>query len=214
MKLIPFWLWPFSWGTRGKTREILKAEYELEGEQLEKKLAEINISDETERQLTLLKIDRKYNKIDKEKYDYEYARLKYSDGHKGSLAKLELDRKYNKITEMEYEKAKFSLEGKPWVGVIGSEYRPEEGVSGFSFELDWNDAFIQLCIKNGYGFEGATEEQIVEQWFDDIATNEFYKEMMKNEEDYFDSNIYNQTIRTPFSRTTHERLDKTKSKHS
>lgn len=213
MKL-PYGMMPGFWGLKGKTRDIAKAEYELEGEVLERKLAEINIDDEQELTLAFLKLDRKYKKITKKDYDYKYAELKFTEGHQGILAKLELDKKYGELSEVEYEKAKFSLDGKPWVGVVGSEFNPEAGTSGFSFELDWNDAFVQMCRKGGYGFDGATDEQIVEQWFEDVATEEYYREIKTGEEEYFEGTVYAPDGTLPKTTTIHERLDKNRSKHS
>lgn len=213
MKL-PFGWPPGHWGLKGKTRELAKAEYELEGETLERKLIEINIEDEEELTLRLLKLDRKHKKIGKEAYDYKYVELKFTEGLQRTLANLELDKKYGKISETEYEKASFSLNGQPWVGVVASEFNPEKGTSGFSFELDWNDAFVQMCKKGGYGFEGATEEQIVEQWFEDVATEEYYQEIKKGEEEYFEGEVYAPEPTVPKTTTVHERIDKTKSRHS
>lgn len=210
MKL-PFGLWPYSWGIKGKAREICQAEYELKDEALERKLAEININDKNELALKLLDLNRKYKHITKEDYDYKYADLKFTDGHEGTLAKLELDKKYGKITDMEYEKAVYSLDGKPWVGVSGSEYNPDHGTSGFSFELDWNDAFVEMCIASGYS--GHTDEQVVEQWFEDVASEQYYAEMMTTEQEFMEGTPVD-TKSVPATRTTHERIDDTKTKHS
>ena len=206
-----FSLWPGHWGLKGKTREKAKAEYELTGKDLDYRLAEINIEDEQELALEHLSIDRKHKTISKEEYDYKYVELKFTKGHKGTLAKLELDKKYGKITNMEYEKAIYSLDDKPWVGVIGSEYNPDQGTAGFSFELDWNDAFVKMCVKSGYN--GTTDEQVVEQWFEDVATEEYYKYMLDPNSELEDGNPGNFGTATP-DRTTHERIDDTKTKHS
>ena len=207
---LPFGLLPAHWGLKGKTKAIIQAEYELEGEPLERKLAEINIEDENELAIKLLSFDRKYKHVSKEEYDYKHAELKFTDGHEGTLAKLALDQKYGKLTNVEYEKAVFSLEGKPWVGVSGSEYNPENGTSGFAFELDWNDAFVEMCLASGY--HGNTDEQVVEQWFEDVATEQYYTEMMSSEEEFTEGTEYGETV--PTTKTKHERIDKTKTKHS
>lgn len=208
MKL-PYGIWPGHWGLKGKTREIARAEYELVGESLERKMIEINSENDEELSLKNLKIDRKYNRITKEEYDYKHAELVYTDGHEGTLAKLELDKKYGKITESEYVKALYSLNGDPWVGVIGSEFNPDGGTSGFSFELDWNQAFVDMCVEAGYN--GSNEEQIVEQWFEDVATEEYYKEMLQGDQSFIETGGGNLP---PITRTEHERIDGTKTKHS
>ena len=208
MKL-PFKMMPGHWGLKGKTREIAQAEYELIGEGLERRLNEINSEDDEELSLKNLKVDRKYNHITKEEYDYKYVDLTYVAGTDRTLAKLELDKKYGKITASEYEKALYSLNGDPWVGVVGSEFQPSSGTSGFSFELDWNQAFVDMCVEAGYN--GANEEQIVEQWFEDVATDEYYKEMMKGELPVVETGG---GPTSPMARTEHERIDDTKTKHS
>ena len=72
MLKLPFGLLPGSWGLKGKTREVAKAEYELVGEALQKKLIEIKYDDdENECQLGLLKLERRNKHITKEEYDYK-----------------------------------------------------------------------------------------------------------------------------------------------
>jgi len=168
---LPFGLFPGSWGLKGKTREVAKAEYELEGEALQKKLIEVNYDDEKERQLELLKLERKNEHITKEQYDYKYAELKYKGTKEYIDIALELDKKYEKISEIEYQKKSATLHSEPWVGVVHSEYTPGEMSDGFSFELDWNIQFIKVLKQEGYS--GATEEEIVEQWFEDKATEQY-----------------------------------------
>ena len=55
---------------------------------------------------------------------------------------------------------------QPWVDVIKTHFDPESPGDGY-FELDWNDAFIKRLVKAGY--HGKSEEEIVEQWFQDIC---------------------------------------------
>ena len=169
---LPFGLLPGSWGLKGKTREVAKAEYELVGEALQKKLIEIKYDDdENECQLGLLKLERKNEHITKEQYDYKYAELKYKGTKEYVDIALELDRKYEKITDIEYQKKSATLNNEPWVGVVHSEYTAGELSDGFSFELDWNTEFVKLLKHEGYS--GATEEEIVEQWFEDKATEQY-----------------------------------------
>lgn len=219
---IPYGMLPRHWGAKGKKRDIEKAEYELTGEILDRRLAEINIDDEDKLAKENLKIDlkydlltkkefdhdmasliisdkielakenlninRKHKKISKEEYDYSFAKLEYKDDVMGqSLAQLELDKKYKKISEAEYEKGVASLNGEPWVGVINSEYNPGEATDGFSFELDWNDAFVEMLTTGGY--EGGTPEQIVEGWFEAKAIEEYMHIISEMAEDEFDDTI-------------------------
>lgn len=55
---------------------------------------------------------------------------------------------------------------EPWVGVLDTHINPENPRNGF-FELDWNEYFIVFLTKNGY--RGTTEEEIVDQWFNDLC---------------------------------------------
>ncbi len=206
MKL-PYSWFPRHWGAKGKKREIEKAEYELDGEKLDRRLAEINIESEDELAEENLKIDRKYGKLTKEEFDYAFAKIKYKDDEMGqSLAQLELDKKYHKINDNDYEKGVASLNGEPWVGVLSSEYIPGEGTDGFSFELDWNDAFVAMLSKSGY--EGGNADQLVEQWFEDKATEEYMHLLSEMaEEDLVDESI-------PATNIRREKTDDGKTRHS
>ena len=64
------------------------------------------------------------------------------------------------------EKAVATKEGKPWVGVLDTQINPDNIKNGF-FELDWNNEFIEELVDAGY--QGETNEQIVDAWFRTIA---------------------------------------------
>ena len=57
---------------------------------------------------------------------------------------------------------------EPWVSIINVELDPQNIGSG-AFELDWNDKFIANLIRAGY--KGKTDQQIVDQWFQDVCRN-------------------------------------------
>lgn len=59
-----------------------------------------------------------------------------------------------------------TAEGRPWVNVLGLEFDPQNPTLG-SFELDWNELFVKQLLMSGY--QGETEEQIVDQWFQGIC---------------------------------------------
>lgn len=136
-----------------------------------------------ELQRELLDIERQFEKITKEEYDYKLVEILY-DGDERTEARLALDHKYGKLTQNEYEKAIASHRNQPWCSVINSEFNPDNPVHGLSLELDWNDAFIQSLVQAGYN--GTTDEQIVEQWFDQIAQQELQEEL----ESSLPSNVY------------------------
>lgn len=74
MAWLPFWAMPGSWGLRGKTREIAKAEYELEGEERDRKVVELKYEGD-DRSERLLNIDLQYNHIGENEYDRNLASL-------------------------------------------------------------------------------------------------------------------------------------------
>ena len=208
MMKLPFGLFPGSWGLKGKTREVAKAEYEFTGETLQKKLIEINYEDEDERQLELLKLERKNKHITKEEYDYRYIELKYKGTAEYVDIALELDRKYEKISEIDYQKKSATLNEEPWVGVVHSEYTPGELSDGFSFELDWNVEFIKLLKHEGYS--GATEEEIVEQWFEDKATEQYLGILGEEMADMAETDDWS----VPATHTSRETMEDGKTRHS
>lgn len=169
-RLIPFDLTPASWGLNGKSYAIAKAEYELEGEELERELMRI-MYDEQDDQFNkkLLELDLKYGRITKAEYDRTYINtLMPKDSKEQKLALLDLDHSERKITDIEYDKEMATINKTPWVTVVKLEL--EEGKPDFgSMELEWNNFFIDHLKKSGY--EGKTEEQIVERWLGELCRN-------------------------------------------
>ena len=60
--------------------------------------------------------------------------------------------------------------GEPWVDIVNFRTTKENVRYGF-FELDWNDLFIEELKKEGYGFDGDPDEEIVARWYRDICHN-------------------------------------------
>ena len=100
MAKIPFEWMPGSWGLKGKTREIAKAEYELTGYDLEAKLLEFKVDDleGKDYRRKVLDLDLKYNKVTREEYDRSIIRL-IDDEKQKELALAELDYREGKIKE-------------------------------------------------------------------------------------------------------------------
>lgn len=74
---LPFSWLPAHWGTTGKTRKKLEAEYKFKGEPLEYRMAEINYEEDSiELAVALIKIDLKYKKINKIESEKKIATLK------------------------------------------------------------------------------------------------------------------------------------------
>lgn len=196
-RIIPFSLFPGSWGLSGNTRKIAKAEYEYSGEDLERELIKINHeNDKTKQEIENISLDVKYNKISEYEGALKKAKLLYADEKQYNIEILEIEYMYKKISKLEYEKKLATEKHEPWVGTIKSEFNRKMGKDGFSFELDWNEFFIDMLIKHGY--EGSTEGDIVEQWFEDINQSTF---MSLLEDDYNDTDV-DHTI--PLTRTHEE----------
>lgn len=57
---------------------------------------------------------------------------------------------------------------EPWIAVLNTHVNQENVRNGF-FELDWNEFFIVELRKAGY--TGASEEELVDKWFQDLCRN-------------------------------------------
>jgi len=154
---IPFDFMPASWGLKGKSYRLARAEYELEpGEDLERTLLRIrhdvpdDFNPESELPIEFMK-------------DYLY-----------------LDMKYGKITKSEYEKNVATLYGKPHVQVMDSGFDAHEGPGGFWMEFDWNEQFIDFLRESGY--TGFDDQEIFDKWLSDIYRSQILEsEMGENE---------------------------------
>lgn len=166
---IPFEWMPGSWGLKGRTREIAKAEYELTGYDLEKRLLEIAKDDmePSEFSRRCWDLDVKYGKMDTAKYHRLLLTL-IEDDRQRELAALELDQREGKIGSLEYSKKHATLKNEPWVNVVSMDFGGKTALEG-SFELDWNDAFVAKLKEAGY--IGATPDAIVNQWFMEVCRN-------------------------------------------
>lgn len=66
------------------------------------------------------------------------------------------------------EKLKATKKGEPWVKVLSFEVDPNDPSQG-AFELDWNDKFLANLIRAG--FQGKTDADIVDNWFQSVCRN-------------------------------------------
>ena len=57
---------------------------------------------------------------------------------------------------------------EPWVGVLQTHVAKDDLKNGF-FELDWNEYFVLQLRTAGYA--GTTEEEVVDQWFQELCRN-------------------------------------------
>ncbi len=169
MSKLKFGWMPGHWGLKGRTREIAKAEYELEGFELKKRLLEIAKEDftETKYQQKLIDLEFQYDMIDKATQMRRLTAL-IEDESQRTLATLELDYKEGIITDTEYQKQTATYKKEPWVTVLSMDFGGQQSLEG-SFELDWNDYFVEKLIKDGY--QGPTPDSIVNQWFMNVCKN-------------------------------------------
>lgn len=168
MAKIPFGYLPSHWGLKGKTREIAKAEYELSGLDLELKLLELNNNLDLEsREKKRLEILYRFKKFTEKEYLQKLVDLIDDDLGRG-IAQLEHDKKFKAITELEYEKRLADLKKEPWVKVLSMDFGKENPSEG-SFELDWNEYFVENLKKEGY--KGISDEAIVNLWFMEVCRN-------------------------------------------
>jgi len=68
---------------------------------------------------------------------------------------------------LDKEKEEATKKGEPWVAVLDTQVNPDNIRNGF-FELDWNNEFIEQLLDAGY--QGETNEQIVDAWFRTIVS--------------------------------------------
>ena len=57
---------------------------------------------------------------------------------------------------------------EPWVAVLDTHVNKDNIRNGF-FELDWNEYFVVQL--RGAGYNGETDEAIVDQWFSELCRN-------------------------------------------
>ena len=72
-------------------------------------------------------------------------------------------------------KERATAKGEPWVSVLDTHVNKDNIKNGF-FELDWNDLFIVQLKQAGYGFDGDPDEEIVDRWFRELASNMFMEQ--------------------------------------
>lgn len=63
-------------------------------------------------------------------------------------------------------KEKATKKGEPWFTIVDVEINSENPLNG-AFELDWNEPFVNML--RGHGLVGETDEEIVDQWFQDLC---------------------------------------------
>lgn len=166
-KIIPFWAYPYSWGLTGVDREIARAKYELDGDVLARRLIELNPdTNEAVKKRLLLEHDYKVGSIDQRTFLTRMPEL-ISDPNEKAQAQISASFRLGDITETERDKRLATLNGEPWVTVTEMGFGRDGNAQEGSFELDWNQEFVDLLRKNGV--PGITDEDLVNNWFIDVC---------------------------------------------
>ena len=66
------------------------------------------------------------------------------------------------------DKDRATARNEPYVKVISVDFEEDNPGNGY-FELDWNKPFVDKLIESGY--TGASQEEIVDQWFTELCRN-------------------------------------------
>lgn len=108
------------------------------------------------------KITGKAQREEQERKKLEAAEKREAAKAKREAKKAEAESKKND------PKALATKNGEPWVQVLSMDIDKDNPGQG-AFELDWNDIFVARLIKSGY--KGKTDQDIVDNWFQDICRN-------------------------------------------
>lgn len=164
---IPFSIWPYSWGLKGKARKRAKAEYELEGYDLEIELAKIDIEDEKELLKKITLINKKYHKISEYDADLQLSTLEVTEETSQLLAELDIKLKHNRISKNDYEKERATLLKEPWISIPEVHWSPNNNSRAF-FQIDYNEYFVDSLRDQGLI---GTDDEIINQWMNLVCAS-------------------------------------------
>lgn len=104
-RLIPFWLWPGSWGLRGRSRKMAEIEYKFDGEERDRRLAMLDCEGSPdELAIRMAGIDLRYGKITSYEHDKKLAELRNHNETDRRIALLTVDLQYGRIDIYDYER--------------------------------------------------------------------------------------------------------------
>lgn len=163
-----------AWGLRGEERQLAKARYLYEeGYELDLRIAEIQLSG-SEFNKRKVELQHAYEMIDDYTFAIEIAEFIEDDTEK-KIARLVADSQFGKIDKNTADKEIATLRNEPWIRVINDGLvKTHEGI-GFDFEFDWNTQWIEFL--NDHGYFGASEEEVVNQWFQALCRAEASESM-------------------------------------
>jgi len=102
-------------------------------------------------------------------YKLQKALLNFTKDEKVKAKKnAELDLQYGKINKDERNKQVATADDEPYIKVLQVHFEQKQPNVG-SFELDWDEPFIETLAKAGY--TGVSPEQIIDTWFNDVCRN-------------------------------------------
>ena len=145
-----FWLVPRHWGLKGKDL----AEARIRWEEAD--------SYKAEREIVKLDYPQLFDDSVEKDDDEEFLEAE-KKAYEADL--LDVDLKWGKIKKKEYDRQIKNLEGEGWVDIINVIYDPKLAARA-SFELDYNDKFVEELREQGY--PGATDEEVVSNWMDHL----------------------------------------------
>ena len=138
-----------------------------------------------EYKLAKINLDKKYNHITVKDYDYQVNDIiNQPSTYEWQKNKIDLDLQYGSINQQQYDKSLCTIKGEPYFEVINGRFdTPDEdsiGTGGFSFELDYNDIFVQKLKDEGW--TGHSDQQIVDEYFKEICKQVGYEEEIFSQE--------------------------------
>lgn len=163
---LPFGWMPGHWGLKGKTRLRAQAEYELEGLELDMRLAEIDHDDDKSQQLAKLDAQLKHGVISLYDHDVQYNKLHLQGDDQLDEVLLDLELKHHRISQQEHDRKLADMRSEPWVSMQDIKWDPADPSRSY-FEMDYNEQFVQHLRSNGY--KGVSDDQIVDSWLTEVC---------------------------------------------
>ena len=166
-------------------------------DELEKdtKIAQAKFKEQPDQlEVELTKIELHHNKITPLEYDRKVAHFKFAKDSKDLERELvEIEFKHHQIERPEYERKLADIAQEPWVAMPELSWDPADPSRSF-FRLDYNDHFVEFLRINGY--QGTTEEIIVEGWLNDICRS-VITDMAQDDPNFLSANTAPSVKRTP-----------------
>lgn len=132
-----------------------------------------------ELEIERLNIDCHHKRISEYEALHAIAKIRHKNSREDlELAQAKIEYDYEQLDKLEYEMRCADIKKEPYIGLKESTYDPNEKLNGLRFEFVWNDLWIDMLRANGY--TGATDDHVVEKWFNDICRSILEEETMKN----------------------------------